>query len=123
MRTKEQKARLIKWAEALESGKYKQGRGALKDKDQFCCLGVSCDVYRKQGQPGRWGRISGTVEVFRCGDEWQVGVLPSKVAAYFGLSSTVQSTLIERNDGHQWGFPAIARHIRRLAGQKGKVRK
>lgn len=34
-----------KWIEALRSGKYKQGRFALRTKsDDFCCLGVLCDV-------------------------------------------------------------------------------
>lgn len=35
---------LIKdWIDALESGKYAQGRGVLRTKDdRFCCLGVLC---------------------------------------------------------------------------------
>ena len=46
-----------KWVAALRSGKYKQGRGALRvaggsynheapesNEDRFCCLGVLCDV-------------------------------------------------------------------------------
>lgn len=42
----------IKWTEALRSGKYKQGRGLLKQidkKGQFkhCCLGVLCELYNK----------------------------------------------------------------------------
>jgi hypothetical protein len=39
-----------KWVNALRSGKYKQGQGALKqynDKGQaqHCCLGVLCELY------------------------------------------------------------------------------
>lgn len=33
-----------KWVEALRSGKYKQGQYKLRDEDQFCCLGVLCDL-------------------------------------------------------------------------------
>lgn len=34
-----------KWIEALRSGKYKQGTGSLKTiHDEFCCLGVLCDI-------------------------------------------------------------------------------
>jgi hypothetical protein len=50
-----------KWLEALRSGKYTQGRGRLKTNDnEYCCLGVLCDVSGKgfwdvfveRGQPG-----------------------------------------------------------------------
>jgi len=33
-----------KWLEALESGKFEQGRGQLKDGKRFCCLGVLCEL-------------------------------------------------------------------------------
>jgi fatty acid-binding protein DegV len=29
-----------KWLEALRSGRYRQGEGALRVDDKFCCLGV-----------------------------------------------------------------------------------
>lgn len=33
------------WVAALRSGKYKQGRTTLKNRDsEFCCLGVLCDI-------------------------------------------------------------------------------
>lgn len=34
----------IKLVEALRSGKYKQGRKQLRDKDRFCFWGVACDL-------------------------------------------------------------------------------
>ena len=44
-----------KWLAALRSGKYKQGTGNLKTKtNRFCCLGVLCDVYRKETKYGKW---------------------------------------------------------------------
>lgn len=40
-----------KWVKALRSGKYQQGRGALKrtllennTTYEYCCLGVACDI-------------------------------------------------------------------------------
>jgi hypothetical protein len=43
-----------KWLKALRSGKYKQGKFALKRADDtFCCLGVLCDLYHKEGN-GYW---------------------------------------------------------------------
>ncbi|MES2366991.1 MAG: hypothetical protein V4563_14040 [Pseudomonadota bacterium] len=32
------------WVAALRSGKYKQGKGKLRRGDEFCCLGVLCDL-------------------------------------------------------------------------------
>lgn len=43
-----------KWLEALRSGQYQQGRFYLhreldEGRDQFCCLGVLCDIAAKEG--------------------------------------------------------------------------
>ena len=37
------------WVAALRSGKYQQGRGALRKGDTFCCLGVACDLIDPHG--------------------------------------------------------------------------
>lgn len=39
-----------KWVEALRSGEYTQGSEALYriDENSFCCLGVLCDIRRKE---------------------------------------------------------------------------
>lgn len=39
-----------KWIAALRSGRYEQGTGALRTGNNFCCLGVACDVH----DPSRW---------------------------------------------------------------------
>jgi len=50
-----------KWVEALRSGKYKQGKRALRtgrdkpENDLFCCLGVLCDLIA----PELWDRSCG----------------------------------------------------------------
>lgn len=36
------------WVAALRSGEYKQGTNALQRGEQFCCLGVLCDIAVKQ---------------------------------------------------------------------------
>lgn len=33
-----------RWVAALRSGRYTQGQGALRSEDNFCCLGVLCDL-------------------------------------------------------------------------------
>ena len=42
------------WIKALNSGKYVQGKGRLRSEDNFCCLGVLCDLYNK----GNWERFN-----------------------------------------------------------------
>lgn len=46
-----------KWVAALRSGDYRQGRGTLRSSaDEYCCLGVLCDLAVKDGildQPDR----------------------------------------------------------------------
>lgn len=42
-----------KWVKALRSGKYKQGKQALKTRSRkgivrHCCLGVLCELYNKE---------------------------------------------------------------------------
>ena len=50
------------WVEALTSGKYKQGRFGLRDpENEFCCLGVLCDLHfsvEGNGVDG-WGEVLG----------------------------------------------------------------
>lgn len=37
-----------RWLEALRSDKYEQGTGVLRtSSDEFCCLGVLCDIVKK----------------------------------------------------------------------------
>lgn len=48
----ETKGKATKWVEALRSGKYEQGAGALRRTDsgeaRYCCLGVLCLVYQEE---------------------------------------------------------------------------
>lgn len=39
-----------KWVEALRSGGFRQGQGALRSRDgRYCCLGVACDLAAAEG--------------------------------------------------------------------------
>lgn len=50
----------MKWAKALESGKYKQGKGELYLKGKYCCLGVLCELAPKSKITKRFrGKITG----------------------------------------------------------------
>ena len=50
-----------KWLEALRSGEFGQARGRLREPgtDNMCCLGVACEVYRRETGKGSW--IDGVV--------------------------------------------------------------
>lgn len=37
------------WVNALRSGEYEQGQGALFYENTYCCLGVLCDLAIKNG--------------------------------------------------------------------------
>jgi hypothetical protein len=34
-----------RWLAALRSGRYEQGKGFLQKGNQYCCLGVACDIF------------------------------------------------------------------------------
>ena len=38
----------VRWVERLRSGGDEQGRGALRQDNAFCCLGVLCDIYAQE---------------------------------------------------------------------------
>lgn len=74
-----------KWVEALRSGKYKQGQGALRTGDGYCCLGVLCELAVKEGVAIRDQLFYGSPVDFRSDREDLV--LPLVVSAWAGLSS------------------------------------
>jgi len=73
------------WVEALRSGKYKQGRKALRNiDDSYCCLGVLCDI-SKNTLDLTWEHDSNDVcesEIYTM--EKNGGVLPDSVWEYLG---------------------------------------
>lgn len=38
----------LEWLDALESGKYEQGKTFLNKNNKFCCLGVACDLFAEK---------------------------------------------------------------------------
>jgi hypothetical protein len=72
-----------KWVAALRSGNYKQGKSWLRKGDQFCCLGVACELAVEEGviEPGLV--ISGGVQKYAGQDSY----LPLPVQDWLGLSN------------------------------------
>lgn len=70
-----------KWIEALRSGKYRQGKGALAMKDKskhatYCCLGVACLI---NGLEKKFNKLTGE---FTFDDE--TSILPDSIAQLLG---------------------------------------
>jgi len=69
-----------KWTAALRSGAYKQGDGALRTEDNYCCLGVLCDLYSKEHDDSGW----------REDDRDHTGVIPFATPSSSTLTETAQ---------------------------------
>lgn len=87
--TEDQQENLGSWIEALRSGKYSQGEGHLRTKDDsYCCMGVGCDVYRSATGLGKWVR-KGRKYFFDYTDDkssfQKDATMPSIVGRYFGI--------------------------------------
>lgn len=110
------------WVAALESGEYKQGKGALAEvgeegKIRYCCLGVLCDLAVKAGVVEvnespyghlNYGRESG-------------GVLPDSVSEWAGLvvdGNPLEDPMVDGaflsayNDDLEYTFAEIAAKIK-----------
>jgi hypothetical protein len=77
-----------KWVAALRSGEYEQGTGKLRDGDTYCCLGVLCDIHRKE-TGGRWRLEKYRAENLR---------LPDEVVSWAGLKSKSPAVFYENED-------------------------
>jgi hypothetical protein len=100
------------WVAALRSGKYKQGEEKLRDveKNEYCCLGVVCDIY----DPTQWhidedeavymfeyeGEFAPDPETLE--DEYEdtcsINDLPVRMADKLGIHTNERQMLIAFND-------------------------
>jgi len=77
-----------KWNAALKSGEFEQARGQLKtEDDHFCCLGVACELYRRETGQGEWEQHADdrSIVEFRLDEEFVGGILPPRVQSWLGL--------------------------------------
>lgn len=103
-----------KWIAALESGDYKQGKNALLQTfpgggpDQYCCLGVACEVLGVERAPGGNG--------YKVGDEVMYGLPKAVVTDALGLTfrdgQYGLSSLATNNDYDGKTFAEIAAILR-----------
>ncbi len=69
------------WVAALRSGEYQQGHEQLRDNDQFCCLGVLCNLHA-QAHPKIAARQHDPTMYLG-----QIKFLPDKVMRWAGMKS------------------------------------
>jgi hypothetical protein len=102
-----------RWTAALRSGGYEQGRGALRVSDEFCCLGVLCDLAVSSGVVKAAENDYG---YWHYGGE--TGRLPRAVFGWADLDGSSPEVMIPHltalvelatlNDDLRWDFAAIA---------------
>lgn len=90
------------WVAELRSGKYTQGKRLLRSaNDEYCCLGVLCELAVKHGVIEPAELKSPNAYGYGNGSEWY-GALPPLVTDWIGLSTAaggyVSRSLTELND-------------------------
>ncbi len=79
-----------KWVAALRSEEFKQGTGYLHpDKDTWCCLGVACELYRRE-KVGEWDEQHAFLSIQH--------ILPIPVMQWLGLSDPNGSYTLPFNE-------------------------
>jgi hypothetical protein len=107
------------WVEALRSGDYRQAKGMLREGDNFCCLGVLCDI-SKQGE----FRDSPVGQTYFDGVDVRLASIPPLVMEWAGMKSEggaflprislggkTADRLWKLNDQLEWSFEKIADFI------------
>ena len=108
-----------KWAEALESGEYEQGHGALAFSNRHCCLGVLCELAIADGvDVPKAPAHDGTIRITYGS---QASALPDEVQEWAGMQTSEgtlpnsgRNTLAGHNDDGV-SFSEIAEIIRENA--------
>lgn len=81
-----------KWVDALRSGQYKQGYGTLKNgEEEYCCLGVLCDLAVKEGVAQEKLLTYGTALKYYYDGE--ASNLPGSVVGWASLEDTLTRVL------------------------------
>lgn len=101
-----------KWLDALRSGEYKQGRGTLRSDNNFCCLGVACDI-AKEDLGIDWGIVQHSSEMTF---DKEVNLLPVSVKDWLGIDYPGGNILIGENN-----YPVTAINDRWAEGDFGYI--
>lgn len=92
------KENMLKWADALESGNYKQCKATLHNEEGFCCIGVAHDL------------LVGPVTT-NLSDEYEA------VRHKCGYDTKQETTFYRMNDTQHKSFKEIAAYIREMVNE------
>lgn len=88
------KAARDKWVSALRSGEYAQGKMSLHSGNEFCCLGVACEIFKEE--------LSIFVNKFPRKDLYsynqQISFLPKEVNVHLGIAEETDVAFAHMND-------------------------
>lgn len=104
-----------KWITALTSGEFKQGNGKLLNDGKYCCLGVLCEIFRRE-HPDSSHWIFSTYSsstMFAVSRDVSSGRCPTGVVNWSGMDDDRQEALIDFNDSRHKSFKWIAAYIKR----------
>ena len=91
-------------AQALDSGKYEQGRGALCSGYKYCCLGVATEVYMKH-HPDVVSVEEGEFKRYSIGGARQDLCLLEPIRVWLGFKSHLGSFI--NKDGSQMHLTSL----------------
>lgn len=103
----------MKWAKALESGKYHQTKGQLFNGKGYCCLGVACILGGAKFEKNSIGNyvVQGTDENLNLPDSIR-NIMGMKHCGGFYDDKNFHHTLPGLNDDEGRKFKTIAKYIR-----------
>lgn len=118
------RANILLWVQALESGKFQQGHTVLKsrrvdgDHWRYCCLGVACELAIEHGVQVQTAMVP-YGSVTHVAFDGQHGFLPQSVVDWLGVDHPNPLvrlgdwvTAVEANDRRRFTFLEIARCLR-----------
>jgi hypothetical protein len=107
-----------KWLEALRSGEFQQGTGALKrkigsDRFEYCCLGVLCEI---TGDRDGWQVVMANTYSFHRVNGYLAPDIRKAVGLRYGDGQLPGGeSLVQINDDRQMSFAEIADWIEKNA--------
>jgi hypothetical protein len=105
----------LRWAENLEADEDKQCRRGLRVGDEYCALGLLCELHRKETGEGQWVHTLEDAWEYRAGIVTKAMFPPVMVFKWADCGSDKDLHFLEevaqRNDNGD-GFGLIAKKIK-----------